>query len=81
MVHAMSPDNYDDFAREYIAMELDLLPGEYRGVKIWSPLQLLVYTSHSIWEINNVRVNVLFYTGAEISILHIAFFPKIGCQI
>ena len=34
MVHAMSPDNYDDFAREYIAMELDLLPGEYRGVKI-----------------------------------------------
>ncbi|CAH0489044.1 unnamed protein product [Peronospora farinosa] len=62
-------------------MELDLLPGESRGYwKYHAPTKWFRQAKAS-GKVNNDHANLLFDTGAEISILDIAFARKVGCQI
>ena len=81
MVHVVSLNEPNDFARENAVMELDILPGEYRGYwKQHAPTKCFKQAKAS-GKINNDRANLLFDTGAEISILDVAFACKVGCQI
>ena len=62
-------------------MELDLLPGESRGYwKYHAPTKWFRQAKAS-GKVNNDHANLLFDTGAEISILDIAFARKVGCQM
>ena len=62
-------------------MTLDLLPGESRGYwKHHAPGKCFKQAKASK-KINNSRANLLFDSGAEVSILDIAFARKAGCQI
>ena len=59
-------------------MELDLLPGESRGYwKYHAPTKWFRQAKAS-GKVNNDHANLLFDTGAEISILDIAFARKVG---
>ena len=81
MDHVVSLSEPNDFAREKAMMELELLPGESRGYwKYHAPTKWIKQAKAS-GEINNDRDNLLYDTGAEISILDVAFACKIGCQI
>ena len=62
-------------------MTLDLLPGESRGYwKHHAPGKWFKQAKAS-GKVNNIRANMLFDSGAEVSILDIAFARKAGCQI
>ena len=62
-------------------MTLDLLPEESRGYwKHHAPGKWFKQAKAS-GKINNSRANLLFDSGAEVSILDIAFARKAGCQI
>ncbi|CAI5709087.1 unnamed protein product [Peronospora effusa] len=62
-------------------MKLDLLPGESRGYwKYHAPIKWFRKVKSS-GKVNNDHANLLFDTGAEISILDIVFARKVGCQI
>ena len=62
-------------------MKLDLLPGESRGFcKNHAPSKWF-RQAKAFGKVNNDRANLLFDTGAEISILDIASARKVGCQI
>ncbi|CAH0480927.1 unnamed protein product [Peronospora belbahrii] len=69
------------FVRESAVMELDLLLGESRGYWNYHAPTKWFGQAKASEKINNDRANLLFDTGAEISILDIAFARKIGCQI
>ena len=62
-------------------MILDLLPGESRG--FWKPHAPGKWfkQAKACGKINNSRADLLFDSGAEVSILDIAFARKAGCQI
>ena len=63
----------DEFSREGAVMTLDLLPGESRGYwKHHDPGKWFKQVKAS-GKVNNTRVNLLFDSGAEVSILDIAF--------
>ena len=81
VVHVACLNEPNGFAREDAVMELDLLPGESRGYwKNHAPSKWFKQAKAS-GKVNNDRANLLFDTGAEISILDIAFARKVGCQI
>ncbi|CAI5706523.1 unnamed protein product [Peronospora effusa] len=62
-------------------MTLDVLPGESRGYwKHHAPGKWFKQAKAS-GKVNNIRANLLFDSGAEISILNIAIARKVGCQI
>lgn len=80
-VHVASLKEPNDFPRENAVMEIYLLPGESRGYwKYHAPSKWFRQAKASA-KVNNDRANLLFDTGAEISILNIAFARKVGCQI
>ena len=69
MVHVASLNERNDYTREKAVMELDLLSGETRGYwKYHSPMKWFRQSKAS-GKVNNDRANLLFDTGAEISIL------------
>ena len=79
MVHVVSFNEPNDFAREKAVMELDLLLGESRGYwKYHVPTKWFKQAKAS-GKINNDSANLLFDTDAEISILDVAFASKVGC--
>ena len=81
VVHVACLNETNGFAREDAVMELDLLPGESRGYwKNHAPSKWFKQAKAS-GKVNNDRANLLFDTGAEISIFDIAFARKVGCQI
>ncbi|CAI5701516.1 unnamed protein product [Peronospora effusa] len=81
VVHVASLNKPNNFVRESSVMELDLLPGESRGYwKYHAPTKWFRQAKAS-GKVNNDHANLLFDTGAEISILDIAFARKVGCQI
>ena len=81
LAHVASLNKPNNFARENAVMELDLLPGESRGYwKYHAPTKWFRQAKAS-GKVNNDHANLLFDTGAEISILDIAFARKVGCQI
>ena len=81
VVHVARLDDPNGFTRGDAVMELDLLPGESRGYwKNHAPSKWFQQAKAS-GKVNNDRANLLFDTGAEISILDIAFARKVGCQI
>ena len=68
----------DEFSREGAVMTLDLLPGESRGYwKHHAPGKWFVQDK-AAGKVNNIRANLLFDSGAEVSILDIAFARKVG---
>ena len=81
MVHVASLNEPNDFARGNTVMELDLLPGESRGYWKYHTSTKWFKQAKASGKVNNDRANLLFDTGAEISILDIAFARKVGCQI
>ena len=68
MVHVVSLNEPNDFARENAVMELDLLPGQSRGYWIYHATTKCFKQAKASGKINNDRANMLFDTGAEISI-------------
>ena len=81
VVHVACLNEPNGFARDDAVMELDLLPGESRGYwKNHAPSKWFKQAKAS-GKVNNDHANLLFDTGAEISILDIAFARKVGCQI
>ena len=71
----------DEFSREGAVMTLDLLPGESRGYWKYHAPGKWFKQSKASGKVNNIRANLLFDSGAEVSILDIAFARKVGCQI
>ena len=69
------------FARENAVMESDLLPGESRGYWKYHVPTKWFRQAKASGKVNNDRANLLLDTGAEISILDIAFARKVGCKI
>ena len=62
-------------------MMLELLPGESRGYWKHHAPGKWFKQAKAYGKVNNMRANLLFDSGAEISILDIAFARKAGCQI
>ena len=81
MVHIACLNEPNGFAREEAVMKLDLLPGESRGFWKHHAPSKWFRQAKAFGKVNNDRANLLFDTGAEISILDIAFARKVGCQI
>ncbi|CAI5701135.1 unnamed protein product [Peronospora effusa] len=81
VVHVASLNEPNNFVRESSVMELDLLPGESRGYWKYHTATKWFRQAKASGKVNNDHANLLFDTGAEISILDIAFARKVGCQI
>ena len=81
VVHVACLNEPNGFAREEAVMKLDLLPGESRGFWKYHAPSKWFKQAKAFGKVNNDRANLLFDTGAEISILDIAFARKVGCQI
>ena len=80
VVHVARLNDPNGFTRGDAVMELDLLPGESRRYwKNHAPSKWFQQAKAS-GKVNNDRANLLNDTGAEISILDIAFARKVGCQ-
>ena len=71
----------DEFSREETLMILDLLPGESRGYWKHHAPGKWFKQAKACGKINNSRADLLFDSGAEVSILDIAFARKAGCRI
>ena len=77
MVYVTSLYKPNDFARENVAKELELLPGESRGDWHYHTLTKGFIKSKAYGKVNNIRANLLVDTGVKISVLVSAFARKL----
>ena len=62
-------------------MEIELAYGELRGYWKYQAPGKWIKQAKAVGKINNVKANLLFNSGAEVSIIDTTFARKVGCCI
>ena len=71
----------NDNARSPVRIDLDLAPGESRGLRKYHTLGKWFKKAKAAGKINNEKATMLFDSGAEMLILDTNFARKVVCVI
>ena len=71
----------DEYSRSEPTMEIELAHGEPRGYWKYHAPGKWFKQAKAVGKINNVKANLLFDSGAEVSIIDTTFARKVGCCI